>query len=272
MWGVCENPAIVLDVAHWQGADPFVGTKDKGVRAALIKRYHGRASLAVYQTQVESAKRAGLELLGDYAWLVPNLMPVDLQVDAWAKPVDGSMGFWIDWEDPDTKLRGRPLVSILERAIEIKSDKDGRRPVIYTGSWYWGNKPGDGSFCEGMDSEIVASCPLHLAAYPRKSNVGTRYTDAVAEVCAGIMPAIPLPWAKRCLQPLLWQFDGDKGLVLPSGVDVDVNVADWARLTAMLDAAPDTLPEGEAARQRSQERAATALRAGSGQHTLKDLE
>jgi hypothetical protein len=266
VWGVCENPAIVLDVAQWQGPDPFQGAKEKGVRAAILKRWHGRAPLSGYQTQLENALRAGLELLGDYAWLVPALLPVDLQVDAWTKPVDGRLPLTIDWEDPNTKLRGKPLVGILERAIELVSDKHGRRPIIYTGGWYWQD------FCQDLDSEIVASCPLHLAAYPRKTVTGTRYQEAAAEVCGGKMPAVPKPWALRNLEPITWQFDGDKGLVLPNGADVDVNVTDWARLQSLMDSPPDTLPEGEAARRRSSERAATNIRAGSGQHTLKDLE
>jgi hypothetical protein len=278
-WGVCEEPCIILDVSHWQGTDiDFPACKALGVRGVIVKRYHGSGYVKAYDEQFPSAQLAGIELLGDYAWLVPTSVPVDLQVAAWATPAKGRLPFTIDWEDPSTKLRGKPLVSILERAIEIKSDKDGRRPTIYTGAWYWRD------FCQGVDSEIVAACDLHLAAYPRKTNTGLRYTEAQQEVCGGHMPGVPLPWAKRGLQPLIWQFSGDaQPLRLPPSKNgaspaVDVNTGDARRLFATIDAPPDTLPEGETGRRRSSQRvkafsdAATLLRAPEGEHTPIVLE
>ena len=64
----------------------------------------------------------------------------------------------------------------------------------------------------------------------------TQYARAIVEVCGGKAPAIPLPWASRGVQPLGWQFDGDKGLYIPSASgglgkgDVDVNLFARSRL------------------------------------------
>jgi hypothetical protein len=38
-------------------------------------------------------------------------------------------------------------------------------------------------------------------------------------------PVLPVIWDD--VVPIGWQADGDHGLVLPNGVDVDIDIADW---------------------------------------------
>lgn len=256
-WGVCTDPAIGFDLAHWQGTSvQFAAAQQLGLRWACAKTWHGSHIVASAALQLAGARAVDLEATGRYAWLLPD-DDLERQANAWCS-IDREqreLPLTIDWEHPDTKLRDRPLVTRLEWCIEAVSDKIGERPILYTGEWYWSG------YCGNLDSEIVASCPLWLAAYPRKSVTGTRYQDAVAEVCGGVMPRVPVPWRTRNLEPIAWQFDGDKGLYLPGGADVDVNVAAWARLLQLVKGGPPqpgpTFPTTPA----------TLLRAGEGEHT-----
>jgi hypothetical protein len=224
-WAVCTDPAIGYDLSHYQGIsiqwDP---AKALGVKWSISKSWHGAIFVSSATPQIETAKTAGI-LTGRYAWLLPDAN-LRAQVNAWTS-IDwevGELPLTIDWEEPRTQLRGAELLSKLEWCIESVSDEIGVRPHLYTGAWYWTD------FCDDLDSEIAGSCPLWLAAYPRKKATGLRYRDAVAEICTGIMPAVPLPWKSRDLEPIAWQFDGDHGLYLPGDIDVDVNIAAWSRL------------------------------------------
>ena len=237
-WAVCSDPAIGYDLAHWQGTDiHWLEARDLGVRWAVCKAWHGRGEVKTAAEQLASARAAGIELLGRYAWLLPD-SPLDLQVGAWPRDdlARDELPLTIDFEEPGTQQRGRVLLTTLERAIVRVTERTGRRPVIYTGAWYWQG------YCGNLDSQLVAECPLWLAAYPRKSATGTRYQDAVAEVCGGAMPAVPRPWAERGIEPVAWQFDGDRGLHLPGGIDCDVNVAAWDGLRALCPRHRDAIP------------------------------
>lgn len=229
-WGVCADPAIGYDLSHWQGtAIPWAAARALGVRWVVSKTWHGAGVVKSAAPQLDTAREAGIEILGRYAWLLPD-DDLARQTNAWlATPRRrDELPLSIDFEHPDTKLRGSALLTKLEHVIEVVSDALGERPIVYTGEWYWRD------YVLDLDSEIVASCPLWLAAYPRKNSTGTRYTEAVAEVCGGVMPRVCVPWRRRNFEPVKWQFDGDKGLYLTSGGDVDVNVADWSRMQVLV--------------------------------------
>lgn len=238
-WSLCKDPGIVLDIAHWQGSKiPWSDARALGVRGVIAKTWHGAGVVKSNVEQLETARAAAMPLLGRYGWFLPD-SDLKAQVAAWTSIARASdeIVLTIDHEEPGTQLRGRELVNRLEFVIEAASDKLGERPVVYTGEWYWKG------FCGDIDSQIVAECPLHLAAYPQKSAMGTRYQEAVAEVCGGIMPRVPRPWRDRGIEPISWQFDGDRGLYLPHGVDVDVNVVAWERLFAMVKGSPQVTTE-----------------------------
>lgn len=241
-WAVCDpaDSAIGLDLAHWQGVDlAWRACMDLGVEWIVSKTWHGRGLVKSARPQIDSARAAGLPILGRYAWMLPD-DDLDAQVRAWTSiPRESDeTPLTIDWEEPGTALRGRALLARLEYAVEKVSDAIGRRPEVYTGDWYWVG------YCGDIDSEVVASCPLWLAAYPRKVETGVRYREAVAEVCGGAMPRVPRPWRQRGIEPTRWQFDGDRGLYLPtpagstSSADVDVNAASRSRLRALLPVRP----------------------------------
>lgn len=269
-WSVCSDPALGYDLAHWQGRQiPWADALKLGIRWAVVKTWSGRSLVDSNVDQIEGARAAGL-LVGRYAWMYPD-SDLDLQIGAWTaagQPCD-ELPLTIDFEEPGTAARGRSLLARLEHVIERVSDRLGRRPILYTGHWYWQG------YCYDLDSQIAAECPLWLAAYPRKASTGTRYAEALAEVCGGVMPRVPRPWAERGLEPVMWQFDGDKGLTLANGVDVDVNTAAWGRLQALVPHRADTEPApptDDAPTWPKAVTAATPLRAGEGEHTVRLVE
>lgn len=212
----CAAREIVLDLAGWQGEEPpFPALVAAGVKGAIVKSWHGSYVPPVAKKQVDAAAAAGL-WLGRYGWLVASGKPS--QVDGWED--DCPLGVWADCEE-----RGLTHAFVHE-VVERLRDKHGRLPGLYVGSYFWDEMCGG----VGVDCELCGSCDLWLPAYPGKRTGGTAYQAAAAEVCAGQAPRLPTPWRQR--GALLWQFDGDRGLVMPDGVDVDVNTANGPGLTS----------------------------------------
>lgn len=85
----------------------------------------------------------------------------------------------------------------------------GKRPCLYTYPWFWGAIR-DGAaaygFPAGGDVSWAADFDLWIAWY-----VGGHWPTA------GASPHIPKPWTTW----RFWQFDGNGGLRLPSGMDAD---------------------------------------------------
>lgn len=84
----------------------------------------------------------------------------------------------------------------------------GIKPILYTYDWWWAGirngAPAYG-FPKGADVSWAAQYALWMAWYTSKWP------------SRGDNPRIPKPWTDW----LFWQFDGNKGLKLPNGVDAD---------------------------------------------------
>lgn len=127
---------------------------------------------------------------------------------------DDDFGFAIDVEDAES-LSGNavldPLITMVCKIVEIA----GRRPWIYSADWFWSGKMGN------LDAPLLAQCPLWVAQYPSTQPDRRSFRDAASALRGA--PRVPRPWASRGIRETCWQFDGDGGLRLPNGVDVDVN-------------------------------------------------
>lgn len=202
----CDDREIVFDLAGWQGEHPpWPAIAAAGVRAAIVKTWHGSYIPPVSRTQVAEAVEADL-WIGRYGWLVSSGKPS--QVDGWED--DCPLGIWADCEEKGLTH------AFVHEVVQRLRDKSGRLPGLYVGSYFWDEMGGG-------DCELCGSCDLWLPAYPGKRTGGTAYQAAAAEVCEGKFPRLPTPWREK--GALIWQFDGDRGLVMPDGVDVDVNTA-----------------------------------------------
>lgn len=235
-WDLCaeEDRAIGYDLAHWQGTKlPWIHCVALGVEVVIAKTWHGAGRVQSAEPQLEGASQYGC-ILGRYGWCDPTQDPAK-QGKAMASTDDWSMlPLMLDVEQPVVGWTPRALMTHNETVVKAYADTAGRLPIIYSAPWYW--KP----YLGNLDSQLMAECEHVIATYPKLKTIGIDYHEAVAEACAGNPPAIPVPWASRNLQPIGWQFDGDKGLYLPdmvgmpSKADVDVNIFSRSRLLALL--------------------------------------
>jgi lysozyme len=208
-----DNTVLGIDVSHYQGVLDFTQVAGAGIQFCVTKATHGSVSLDSTFSRNWAAMK-GVIRRGAYCWLVPEQDPIK-QADFFADAVSletADMPPTIDFEQA-TKLSPADLLTRLTACVKQVRARTGRKPMLYTGKWYWAQ------FCADVDSaELVELCDLWHAEYPSTKRVGTAYDEALKALGS---PHPPKPWASRNLSPKLWQFDGDKGLVLPNGVDAD---------------------------------------------------
>lgn len=235
-----SSPWILgLDASRWQGrlrgealegcvvqtaAGAAVGT----IQFAYFKATHGTGGVDP-EFAANAASSAAMRRRGFYMWLVPTQDPLaqaDHFVDtiqAFDRPTDLPPA--IDFEDDGGgRVRGAPLLDAARRCIERVEARLGlATAVVYTGRWFWVQACGD------VDDAFFAERPLWHAQYPG-------HVPAPGE-----KPALAKPWASRQIAETFWQFDGDKGLLLPgsataSGAAVDADFNRFSGDEAALDA------------------------------------
>ena len=231
------EPALGIDVARWQNeVIPYRASADLGIRFVSVKFWHGpwrgdAPTRAAAERQYKDAKNEGL-LAGQYAWWIPS-HNWEEQVAAWcAVTSDDDLPLSIDCEEnPTNKAQARlDLIAINNRCKQLT----GRSPIIYGGR-YWIDQ-----WIGTDESEELAESPLWLPAYPRKAARDTNYAGALAEWLLAKAPGEPAIWKDQVA--VAWQLDGSDdntgtgALRLPNGIDVDVDLADWVRLSALVPA------------------------------------
>lgn len=238
--------AFGVDLAIFQGqAPPYQDLIDRGGRFFYTKATHGEVLLdgtfikhwtdlgAIIASSPVRVRR------GPYMWLEPTNAVA--QVESLARALD-RVGWdpskdWqpaIDFEDRRFSLASAivQIETAVSRGISLFGKVE-----IYTGRWFWADNVGD------VDSELCASCALWFAQYPKIwKGQPTDYVNAIR----ALPPhgALPFPWAKRSLEPVLWQFDGNGGLRLPNGVDCDFDLLrdDCDLETLLVQRCPTTMP------------------------------
>lgn len=225
-----------IDVAWPQGPNlDWPSIKSAGVEFAICKATHGASPTGIDPTFARNrteCRKAGVSF-GAYHWVEPAQDPIEqarkfVRVSGPMEP--GDVGHALDVEDDDPTA-GRPTVAP-EKIIECVTicarevtRLTGRKPLIYTGKWFSAWR---------VDSAEVATYPLWHAQYPSMKRDHRPFAEAIRSLPAD--PAIAAPWLKRGIKESIWQFDGDGGLFLPQGIDVDVNrmrssLADFIRST-----------------------------------------
>lgn len=221
------NACLGVDTAKWQNPSvPWQALLDTGLfRFASIKWWHGpwrgdASTQACAEQQHREAKEAGF-LVGRYAWWLPDQSAKD-QAEAWTYvgwPSD-ELSLLLDFEQPDAK-KGLVTLASAEELVSRIVDKTGVFPMIYSGKW-WADQ------WLAKESAVLSQCRYWHAAYPNIQSKGTQYKEALEEWLSMQAPALPKIWESSV--PIGWQADGDHGLVLPNGVDVDIDIADWEEI------------------------------------------
>jgi lysozyme len=208
---------VGLDVSKWQGKIDWSKVPALGVRWAVAKCTHGSTGVdSQFLNNREGIRASGISF-GAYHWFLPAQDPIKQAqhfVETAGALQDGDIGLAVDFEEAQG-LTGTALLDPLVLHLREVTRLTGRRPLLYTGSWFWTQH------VQNLDSAECAAYPLWVAMYPSTRRDAREYRDAVLSLPLDV--PVPLPWSKRGLQEAIWQFDGDGGLFLTSTVDVDVN-------------------------------------------------
>jgi GH25 family lysozyme M1 (1,4-beta-N-acetylmuramidase) len=213
-----------VDVASPQGPNVNFRTfVPRGIRFTIQKATQGATGTdpTFARNIVEIAEHVGIG--GVYWWPEPRHDPLKeaqrladvagKALERFADPI-----VMMDLEDDDRThpggpVRGEPLVARSEAALLEVERLLGIQVLLYTGKWFWREAIGK------TLARVLTARPLCHAQYPRSVCPGGKMAaDYAAELRAlPAEPDLPDPWTHATF----WQFDGDKGLVLPQGVDSD---------------------------------------------------
>lgn len=214
----CE---LGVDVSRWQGSIDWARLgREAGVTWAVAKASEGDTWVdPSFRPNSENAPAADIAF-GSYHYFQPARDPI-AQAKLYSDTAEPSSLILpsLDFET----LKGCTVRAAVARArmwIEEVAGRWGVAPLFYSYPGFISQlvhgvrdaagiviDPGDP---QGM-TEIATMCPLWIAHYTTKPK-----------------PWIPLPWTDW----VAWQFDGDKGLLLPWGTDSDFSwCPDVSRIT-----------------------------------------
>jgi lysozyme len=217
----CE---LGVDVSRWQSMQRPIDwvrlNREASVTWAVAKATEGDTWVdPSFKTNSENAPAADVAF-GSYHYFQPARDPV-AQAVLYSDTAERASLILpaLDFET----LKGCTIRDAVARAriwISEVADVWGEAPLFYSYPGFIsqlvnGIRDANGVLLDEGDPEgmaaIASVCPLWIAHYTPKPK-----------------PWIPLPWNDW----VAWQFDGDKGLVLPWGVDSDFNwCPDLARIT-----------------------------------------
>lgn len=160
---VCGSGAEVegIDVSKWQGSIDWSGVKQSGVVFAFIRASHGTGTLDEYFDANWKGAKANGVIRGVYQYFNPGEDPI-AQAKLLVQMVNDSGGFElgdlpavIDVESTDSQSAATIMANV--RAwIDYVEAQTQRRPIVYTGSYFWDDN--------GLD-DSVSSYPLWTAHY-----------------------------------------------------------------------------------------------------------
>jgi lysozyme len=195
------KPARGIDVSTHNGSVDWQKVKAAGVSFAFHKCTEGQDYRDPLWTRQRVADlRAAKVQFGPYHYLRPRAgrsgavearwFIKNAYAAGWGKP--GDLVACLDFEE--TALPPAQTIAYLKQAVDEVKRLTGRKPIIYTGSYFW-NDNGGGASAWG--------CPLWLAAYQ---------TDN---------PKLPKAWRAWTI----WQFTDSGPVKGVSSTNVDQNIA-----------------------------------------------
>lgn len=157
---VCGTGATVtgIDVSHWQNTIDWDAVKGAGVQFAIVRVSDGVGTFdKQFSNNWNGAKRVGIKR-GAYQFFRPN-QNIDQQADLFINSVGqldaGDLPPVLDVEADDGASKATMVAGIRQWLNRVESAL-GKRPIIYTGGYFWDAHVGSNEF---------VSYPLWVAHY-----------------------------------------------------------------------------------------------------------
>jgi GH25 family lysozyme M1 (1,4-beta-N-acetylmuramidase) len=138
---VCAHGATVegIDVSSWQGHIDWSAVARSGVRYAIVRIGDGTYHDPRFSENWRGAHAAGL-IRGAYQYFEPRTDPIvqaNLVIDAVGHLGAGDLPVTIDVEKPSPGVSPAAYARAIHRWVDRVTTGTGRRPIIYTGRYYW---------------------------------------------------------------------------------------------------------------------------------------
>ncbi len=138
---VCAHGPTVqgIDVSSWQGDINWDAVAGSGIRFAIVRIGDGTYRDRTFASNWSNARRVGL-IRGAYQFFEPQQDPVvqaDIVVAAVGRLGAGDLPVVCDVEAPNPGVSPATYVARLRTWVDRVEAGTGRRPIIYTGRYYW---------------------------------------------------------------------------------------------------------------------------------------
>ncbi|MBK7859909.1 MAG: carboxypeptidase regulatory-like domain-containing protein [Archangiaceae bacterium] len=136
-----------LDVSVWQGTINWSAVKNAGKQFVVIRAAHGLSTDTRFATNWTQAKSVGI-IRGAYQWLVPSqsvTQQANLMVSLMSTMTADDLPPVVDVEEAGTTTPAQ-LAALVQQWVDIVQAGTGRKPVIYSGSYFWDDHVKSASF------------------------------------------------------------------------------------------------------------------------------
>ena len=138
---VCASGPTVpgIDVSSWQGAINWDAVAGSGIRFAIVRIGDGYYRDAYFRSNWDNAGRVGL-IRGAYQFFEPGEDPIaqaDIVVAAVGRLGPGDLPVTCDVEAPSPGVSPGTYNARIHAWADRVEAGTGRRPIIYTGRYYW---------------------------------------------------------------------------------------------------------------------------------------
>ncbi|HEY3450134.1 MAG TPA: GH25 family lysozyme [Myxococcales bacterium] len=173
---VCADGPTVegIDISQWQGTIDWNQVRAAGKEFAIARIGDGLGSDPTFQGHWASIKNVGM-IRGAYQFFRTGkdaLAQADIVVAAVGRLGPGDLPVTCDVEDPNSNVSAGVYNSLIHQWADRVEQGTGKRPMIYTGKYYWDPKVASNDF---------AGYPLWHAQYTNAAcpNINDRWGDWV---------------------------------------------------------------------------------------------